>query len=103
MFMKHIISLLVVLFFGSNLFAQGEKGNATTSNSAPEQIEINTRNSINSISNQPIINSLDTVQSTIFENQDVELKEVQTITTKNKINDRTSMVSLVKLRPWDWI
>ena len=88
--MKHIISLLVVLFFGSNLFAQGEKGNATNSNSAPEQIEINTRNSINSISNQPIINSLDTVQSTIFENQDVELKEVQTITTKNKITKKRS-------------
>ena len=87
MFMKHIISLLVVLFFGSNLFAQGEKGNATNSNSAPEQIEINTRNSINSISNVEIMNQMDSVQNSVVE--DNELKEVQSVSGKSSVSKKS--------------
>ncbi len=87
MFMKHIISLLVVLFFGSNLFAQGEKGNATNSNSAPEQIEINTRNSINSISNIEIMNQMDSVQNSVVE--DNELKEVQSVSGKSSVSKKS--------------
>ncbi len=87
MFMKHIISLLVVLFFGSNLFAQGEKGNATNSNSAPEQIEINTRNSVNSISNVEIMNQMDSVQNSVVE--DNELKEVQSVSGKSSVSKKS--------------
>jgi hypothetical protein len=87
MFMKHIISLLVVLFLGSSLFAQGEKGNATNSNSAPEQIEINTRNSINSISNVEIMNQMDSVQNSVFE--DNELKEVQSVSGKSSVSKKS--------------
>lgn len=87
MFMKHIISLLVVLFLGSSLFAQGEKGNATNSNSAPEQIEINTRNSINSISNVEIMNQMDSVQNSVVE--DNELKEVQSVSGKSSVSKKS--------------
>ena len=87
MFMKHIISLLVVLFLGSSLFAQGEKGNATNSNSAPEQIEINTRNSINSISNVEIMNQMDSVQNSFVE--DNELKEVQSVSGKSSVSKKS--------------
>ena len=87
MFMKHIISLLVVIFLGSNLIAQGGIGNATNSNSAPEQIEINTRNSINSISNVEIMNQMDSVQNSVVE--DNELKEVQSVSGKSGVSKKS--------------
>jgi hypothetical protein len=88
--MRHFFILYFSVFFGVLCFSQGEKGNANMNNSTPELIEINTRNNFNSISNQPIINYLDTVQSTIFEDRDVELKEVQTSSIKNKATKKRS-------------
>ena len=88
--MRHFFIFYFSIFFGGVCFSQGEKGSAIMNNSAPESIEINTRNNFNSISNQPIFNHLDTIQSTIVEDQDVELKEVKTISIKNKASKKKS-------------
>ena len=88
--MRHFFILYFSIFFGGVCFSQGEKGSTIMNNSAPESIEINTRNNFNSISNQPIFNHLDTVQSTIIEDQDIELKEVKTISIKNKATKKKS-------------
>jgi len=83
--MKQIISLFFVCFFCLNLDAQGEKGNATNSNAAPVQIEINTRNSINSISGEEIMNQMDSVQTIVVEDKDNEMKEVQSVSVKSSV------------------
>ena len=87
--MKQIISLFFVCFLGFNLDAQGEKGNTTNSNAAPVQIEINTRNSINSISSEEIMNQLDSVQTIFVEDEDNEMKEVQSASDKGSVSKKS--------------